>query len=151
MTEPALPKCTFRFGFQIREASAAELRSLARAVEDAGFDVIHTWDHVVEGWSALATLVAMADCTARLRLCPLVLNNDFHHPVHLARELASIDHLSEGRLEVGLGGGHAFTEYAAIGQRFDSPRIRKARLAEAGEILRRLLDGQRLRRVDAIP
>jgi probable F420-dependent oxidoreductase len=142
MIEPALPKRPFRFGFQIREASAAELRSLARAVEDAGFDVIHTWDHVVQGWSALAPLMAMADCTTRLRICPLVLNNDFHHPVHLARELASIDHLSEGRLEVGLGAGHAFPEYAAIGQPFDSSRIRKARLAEAVEILRGLLDGQ---------
>jgi probable F420-dependent oxidoreductase len=84
----------------------------------------------------------MADCTSRLRICPLVLNNDFHHPVHLARELTSIDHLSGGRLEVGIGAGHAFTEYAAIGQSFDPPRVRKARLAESVELLRRLLDGE---------
>jgi probable F420-dependent oxidoreductase len=84
----------------------------------------------------------MADCTTRLRICPLVLNNDFHHPVHLARELASIDQLSGGRLEVGIGAGHAFTEYAAIGRPFDPPAVRKARLAEAVEILRRLLDGE---------
>jgi alkanesulfonate monooxygenase SsuD/methylene tetrahydromethanopterin reductase-like flavin-dependent oxidoreductase (luciferase family) len=54
-----------------------------------------------------------------------VLNNDCHHPVHLARELASIDHLSGGRLEVGIGAGHAFTEYAAVGQTFDPPAARK--------------------------
>jgi probable F420-dependent oxidoreductase len=132
----------FRFGFQVRQASADELRTLARDAEAAGFDVISTWDHVVDGWAPLAPLLAMADCTRRLRLCPLVLNNDFHHPVHLARELASIDQLSGGRLEVGLGAGHAFTEYAAIGQPFDPPAVRKARLAEAVEILRRLLDGQ---------
>ena len=91
----------FRFGFQIRQASADELRDLARRAEAAGFDVLHTWDHVVDGWAPLAPLLAAADCTTRLRVCPLVLNNDFHHPVHLAREPASIDHLSGGRLEVG--------------------------------------------------
>src|ERR671933_1586077 len=132
----------FRFGFQVRQASADELRALAREAEAAGFDVVSTWDHVVDGWAPLAPLLAMADCTRSLRICPLILNNDFHHPVHLARELASIDQLSGGRLEVGLGAGHAFTEYAAIGQPFDPPAVRKARLAEAVEILRRLLDGE---------
>src|SRR5712664_3617860 len=128
----------FRFGFQIRQETAAELRLTARAAEDAGFDVISTWDHVIAGWAPLAPLLAMAECTTRLRICPLVLNNDFHDPVHLARELASIDHLSDGRLEVGIGAGHAFPEYAATGQRFDPPSVRKARLMEAVE----LLDGE---------
>jgi probable F420-dependent oxidoreductase len=132
----------FRFGFQARECSADELRALARAAEDAGFDVFHTWDHVADGWSPLAPLMAIADATTTIRVCPLVLNNDFHHPVHLAQELASIDHLSEGRLEVGLGAGHSFTEYAAIGLPFDPAPVRKARLAEAVEIMRRLLDGE---------
>ncbi len=103
---------------------------------------MHSWDHVVDGWSPLTPLMAMADCTTNLRICPLVLNNDFHHPVHLAQELASLDHLSGGRLEVGIGAGHAFPEYAAIGQPFDPPAHRKARLAESVEILRRLLDGE---------
>jgi probable F420-dependent oxidoreductase len=71
-----------------------------------------------------------------------VLNNDFHHPVHLARELASIDQLSGGRLELGIGAGHAFTEYAAIGQQFDTPGVRKARMAEAVSILDGLLRGE---------
>src|ERR671938_1184484 len=132
----------FRFGFQLRQASADELRELARRAEAAAFDVIHTWDHVVDGWAPLAPLLAAADCTTRLRICPLVLNNDFHHPVHLARELASIDQLSGGRLEVGIGAGHAFTEYAAIRQPCGRPAWRRARLAEAVEILRRLLDGE---------
>lgn len=132
----------FRFGFQVGQASADELRALARGAEAAGFDVISTWDHVVDGWAPLAPLLAMAVSTTRLRACPLVLNNDFYHPVHLARELASLDQLSGGRLEVGIGAGHAFTEYAAIGQSFDPSAVRKARLAEAVEILRRLLDGQ---------
>ena len=104
--------------------------------------MIHTWDHVGDGWSPLTPLMAIADCTTSIRVCPLVLNNDFHHPVHLAQELASLDHLSGGRLEVGIGAGHSFTEYAAIGQPFDPPAVRKARLAESTEILRRLLDGE---------
>jgi len=132
----------FRFGFQVAGCSADELRSQARAAEAVGFDVMHSWDHVVNGWSPLTPLMAVADCTTNLRICPLVLNNDFHHPVHLAQELASLDHLSGGRLEVGIGAGHSFTEYQAIGQAFDPPAVRKARLAESTEILRQLLDGQ---------
>jgi probable F420-dependent oxidoreductase len=132
----------FRFGLQFRQASAAELRTLAGAAEAAGFDVVSSWDHVVDGWAPLMPLLAMADSTSRVRVCPLVLNNDFHHPVHLARELASLDHLSGGRLEVGIGAGHAFPEYTAIGQQFDATAVRKARLAESVEILRRLLDGE---------
>lgn len=101
-----------------------------------------TWDHVGDGWSPLAPLLAIAEATERIRVCPLVLNNDFHHPVHLAREIAAIDHLSGGRVELGIGAGHAFTEYQAIGVGFDPPATRKARLAEAVVLLRRLLDGE---------
>jgi probable F420-dependent oxidoreductase len=124
------------------ERSADELRSQARAAEAAGFDVLHSWDHMGDGWSPLLPLLAVADVTTTMRICPLVLNNDFHHPVHLAQDLASLDHLSGGRLEVGIGAGHSFTEYAAIGRPFAPPAVRKARLAESVEILRRLLDGE---------
>jgi len=131
----------FRFGFQASLATFADLRTHAVAAEDVGFDVMHTSDHVSVGPTPLAPLVAIADATSRLRVCPLVLNNDFHHPVHLARELATIDHLTDGRLEVGIGAGNSHPEYAAIGQTFDPPAVRKARLAESVEILRGLLDG----------
>ena len=131
----------FRFGFQISECGADDLRAQARAAETMGFHVLHSSDHVGNGWSPLLPLLAAADSTTALRVCPLVVNNDFHHPVHLAQELASLDHLSGGRLEVGIGAGHSFTEYEAIDQAFDPPATRKARLGEATEILRRLLDG----------
>ena len=133
---------SFRFGYQVRDGTPHELRSQARAAEDAGFDVVHTYDHVGDAWSPLAPLHCMAEATTRLRVCPLVLNNDFHHPVHLAREVAAIDHAIGGRFELGLGAGHAFTEYDAIGAPFDAPAVRKARLAESVEVLRPLLDGQ---------
>jgi probable F420-dependent oxidoreductase len=133
-----------RFGFQVPASisSAGELRAAAVEAEAAGFDVLHTSDHVDDGWGPLNPLLAVAAVTERLRVCPLVLNNDFHHPVQLAREVAAIDHLSGGRMELGIGAGHAFTEYAAIGAPFDPPAMRKARMAEAVEILRLLLDGQ---------
>lgn len=134
----------FRFGYQISSApnGLVDVRRAAREAEAAGFDVIHCADHVSTGWPPLAPLAVALEATETLRACPLVLNNDFHHPVHLAREIAALDHLSGGRVELGIGAGHSFTEYAAIGQAFDPPAVRKARLAEAVEIMRRLLDGE---------
>lgn len=113
----------------------------ARLAEDAGFDVFQVGDHVGSESSALVCLAAAAVETGRIRLGTLVLNNDLHHPVPLAQELATIDHLSGGRLEVGLGAGHSFTEYAAMGVTFDPPAVRKERLGESVEILRALWDG----------
>jgi len=132
----------FRFGYQMRTGDAAGVRDEARRAEAAGFDLFHSWDHVVDGWAPLAPLLSAAEATTRLRVCPLVINNDFRHPVHLAREIASMDHLTDGRVELGIGAGHSFPEYEQIGQQFDPPAARKARLRESVEILRRLLDGE---------
>ncbi|MBK5288790.1 MAG: LLM class flavin-dependent oxidoreductase, partial [Acidimicrobiia bacterium] len=110
----------------------------ARAAEASGFDVLHTSDHVGEDWAPLTTLATLGAATESIRLCPLVLNNDFRHPVQLAREFVALDHLTNGRMEMGIGAGHSFTEYEAIGLRFDPPSVRKARMAESVEILRRL-------------
>ena len=132
---------SFRFGYQLGPSTGNEVFANARAAEAAGFDVIHTFDHVGEVSPPLAPLMAAASVTERIRLCPLVLNNDFHHPVHLAREVTALDHLSGGRVEVGLGAGHSLPEYDAIGAPFDPPAIRKARLCEAVEIIRGLCDG----------
>jgi probable F420-dependent oxidoreductase len=132
----------FRFGLQIgRDADADAVRAIARRAEEVGFDVVSTWDHVGDTWPPLAPLHAMAAVTERVRLCPLVLNNDFWHPVHLAREIVALDRFAGGRIEVGIGAGHAFTEYEAIGVPFDPAAVRKRRMAEAVEILRQLLDG----------
>ena len=134
----------FRFGAAEDAETPGEVVANAQAAEAAGFDVISTFDHLLTGpgaWSPLAPLVAMAAATTTLRIGTLVLNNDFHHPVHLAREIASIDQLSRGRVELGIGAGHSFPEYEKTGQPFDPPAVRKARMAEAIEILRGLLDG----------
>lgn len=138
---PTRPLRKFRFGYQTRSHDPKEFCREARAAEEAGFDVLHTFDHIGDHFSPLIPLAAAVSWTTRIRLCPLVLNNDLHNPVYLAQELASLDHLSDGRLEVGLGAGHAFPEYDAAGIRFDSAGMRKARLGESIEILRELLDG----------
>ena len=134
----------FRFGYQVGGGTATELIANGQSAEAAGFDVLHVGDHVGDDWAPFTTLATMAAATEKVRLCPLVLNNDFRHPVQLAREIVALDHLSGGRTELGIGAGHSFTEYEAIGLPFDAPAARKARMAEAVEILRGLLDGQEL-------
>jgi probable F420-dependent oxidoreductase len=91
--------------------------------------------------SSLAPLVAAAEATDRLRVGTLVLNNDFRHPVLLAREAATVDLLTDCRLELGLGAGHMRHEYREAGLTFDPPAVRVARMTEAAEVIRRLLDG----------
>lgn len=132
----------FRFGLQVMGASAEDLRRTAVEAEAAGFDVLSSFDHLGPLWAPLSPLLAAALWTERLRVCPLVLCNDFHHPALLARELAAMDLLSGGRVEAGLGAGHAFLEYASIGRVMDPAPVRKARLLESVSVLRRLLDGE---------
>ena len=115
---------------------------MARDAEAAGFDVFQVGDHLGAESSPLACLAAAALATESIRLGTLVLNNDLRHPVTLAQELSTVDHLSGGRLELGLGAGHSFTEYAAIGAPFDPPAVRKHRLAESVEIIQALFTGQ---------
>jgi probable F420-dependent oxidoreductase len=134
----------FRFGYQVRTGSPGQFRREVQAAEAAGFDVICTYDHLGRYLSALEPLAFAAAWTERVRLCPLVLNNDFHHPGLLAQRLATLDRLSGGRVEVGIGAGHAFPEYDAASIAFDPPALRKRRLAESIGILRRLLDGERV-------
>ncbi len=132
-----------RFGLQLASTGVADVVATARRAEAAGFDVVHTFDHLGAGLlPPLTPLAAIALATDRIRLCPLVVNNDLRHPVDVARDVVAIDHLSSGRMELGIGAGHSFTEYQALGLAFDPPAVRKARLAESVEVLRRLLDGK---------
>ncbi|MGO9876087.1 MAG: TIGR03621 family F420-dependent LLM class oxidoreductase [Acidimicrobiia bacterium] len=137
----------FRFGFQVTATRSVDaLRAEVQRAEAAGFDIVHVSDHVGSSWAPFALLQAMAAATTHIRVGSLVLNNDFYQPVGLAREVAAVDHLSGGRVELGMGAGHAFTEYQAIGVPFDPPAVRKARLAESVEIVRALLDGEAVTR-----
>ena len=131
----------FRFGYQFTGADVAQALEEAQRAEDAGYDIFQLGDHIGLEPSPLITLAAVAGVTHDMRLGTLVLNNDLRNPVALAQELATLDQISGGRLEVGIGAGHSFTEYRAMGLDFDGPALRKERLAESVEILRPLLDG----------
>ena len=103
--EPAVKP--FRFGVNVRTAgSGAEWADKARKVEALGYSVLLVPDHLAELLAPLPALAAAAVATKHLRIGTAVLNNDFRHPVLLAREAATLDVLSDGRFELGLGAGH---------------------------------------------
>jgi len=133
----------FRFGVNVRTAaSRAEWADKARKVEALGYAVLLVPDHLAELLAPLPALAAAAAATTRLRVGTAVLNNDFRHPALLAREAATLDVLSDGRLELGLGAGHMQSEYEQAGLAFDPGATRVERLGEAVVILKRLLEGE---------
>jgi probable F420-dependent oxidoreductase len=134
----------FRFGVQSRSAEPrGPWIETVRRVEALGYDVL-TWpDHFVRGFEPVAAMAAAAMVTERLRLCGFVFDNDFRHPVVLAMSAGSIDVLSNGRLELGIGAGWLKEEYDLSGIAFDPASVRIARLEEAVHLLRMLLSGER--------
>ena len=138
----AVPRHPFRFGVNMRSASSgAAWAEAARRVEALGYSTLTVPDHFTEMFSPMPAIVAAAAATTRLRVGTLVLNNDFRHPVLLAREAALVDLLSDGRLQLGLGAGYMKSEYEQAGVPFDRGGVRVARLAEAVTILKGLLRG----------
>lgn len=118
--------------------NARALAELARRAEAAGYHGLVVSDHLVD---KLAPVPAMAVITAtsdRLRMSAFVFNNDFRHPAVLAQDLASVDVLSDGRLDIGIGAGWRKVEYDGIGMTFDPVPIRSERLAEAVTVLKGL-------------
>ena len=96
-------------------------------------------DHMVGGaWAALPALAALAPITTKLRLGTLVIDNDFRNPVVFAREVALLDVLSGGRVELGMGAGWFDRDYEGTGIPFDRGRVRVARLVEAITLIKRL-------------
>jgi probable F420-dependent oxidoreductase len=133
----------FRFGVNMRTAaSGAAWADAARRAEALGYSTLTVPDHFTEMFSPLPAIVAAAAATTALRVGPLVLNNDFRHPVLLAREVALADVLSGGRMQLGLGAGYVKTEYEQAGIRFERGGVRVARLAESIAILKGLLRGE---------
>lgn len=134
----------FRFGAALRSLDSRRAWvEQARKVEDLGYDVLLAPDHVAPGiLPPFLPLLLAAEATTRLRVGTFVLNNDFHHPVLLAREAATLDLLSEGRLELGMGAGHMRSEYEEIGIPFGSGHERVERLEESVEIVTRLWAGE---------
>ena len=111
----------------------------ARTAESMGYSGLTIHDHLTEQLAPVPVLTAVAMATERLRLYPLVFNNDLRHPAVLAQEIATLDRLSDGRVVVGIGAGWNELEYHATGIPFDPPGRRIDRMEEAIAILRGLL------------
>jgi probable F420-dependent oxidoreductase len=126
----------FRFGVQLSRADGGtEWAELARKAEDLGYSTLFVPDHFGDQLSPVAALTGAAGATTRLRIGPLVLDNDYRHPVVTAKEMASIDRLSGGRLELGIGAGWMTSDYEQSGIPMDTPGVRIDRLEEALEVL----------------
>jgi probable F420-dependent oxidoreductase len=133
----------FRFGVSVRSAeSRTEFAPRARQIEDLGFSTLLIPDHLLACLPPFVPLMSAADATTTLRVGTFVINNDFRHPVLLAREAAALDMLSGGRLELGLGAGHMQSEYTEAGIPYDPASVRVERLAEAVTIVKGLLAGE---------
>lgn len=130
-----------RFGHQLSSETSAEILVAAQRAEALGFDTVLIPDHIGPGLSPLPTLAAIAQATESIRLGTFVLNAEMRNPVQLAWEAATIDHLSNGRFELGLGAGHTPHEFYETGVELRPPAVRKERLAQQVEIIRLLLDG----------
>ena len=147
MTSPQPPAALRPFRFSVQGSGIVdptEWTELARKAEDLGYSTLSIADHVDTQLAPLVALTAAAAVTSELRLLTLVLANDFRHPVVLAKEAASLDQLSGGRLELGLGAGWATADYEGMGIDYDRPGVRIARLAEAAPIIKGLLSGARV-------
>jgi probable F420-dependent oxidoreductase len=116
--------------------SARELGERARAAQRLGVTTFVLPDHLIAQPAPVPYLAAVAALTDRIRISAFVHNNDLRHPAVLAQELATLDVLSEGRLDVAVGAGWNEAEYAAVGLPFDPIRVRQARLAEAVAVLK---------------
>lgn len=115
--------------------SADEIRSVALSAEAAGFSSFTANDHLASHLAPLPVLAAVAVLTERIKLAPLVLANDFRHPVMLAKEVATIDVISGGRFELGVGAGWADDDYGTLGIPKQAASARIERLREAVEIV----------------
>ncbi|HEX6139880.1 MAG TPA: TIGR03621 family F420-dependent LLM class oxidoreductase [Candidatus Limnocylindria bacterium] len=115
---------------------ARALAERARHAEAVGYHAFAIPDHVMDQMSPVPAMAAFAAVTERLRVMPFVLNNDLRHPAVVAQDLASIDVLSEGRLDVAIGAGWNRAEYDALGIAFVPQRVRSERLAEAVAVLK---------------
>jgi probable F420-dependent oxidoreductase len=121
--------------------TGAQLAASARRAEQMGYHGLIAPDHLLDQLSPVVAMATVAAATSSLRVSAFVLNNDLRHPAVLAQDLATIDVLSGGRVDVAIGAGWNKPEYDAIGMAFDPTPVRQARLAEAVTVLKGLFAG----------
>ena len=129
----------FRFAAGIRSSgSRAEFVNDVRELERLGYSSLMVSDHLVDQFAPIAALSVAAAVTSTLRLGTFVFNNDLRHPVVLVQELATLDQLSDGRVEIGIGAGWNKPEYEGAGIPYDPGTVRIDRLAESIAIMKGL-------------
>ena len=129
----------FRFAVQLSKAdSGASWRNLARKIEDLGYATLFIPDHFEDQFGPLVALTVAAEATTTLRVGSLVFDNDYRHPLVLAKEIATLDLMSEGRMELGLGAGWMSVDYQQSGIPEDRPGVRISRMEEGLTIMKSL-------------
>ena len=126
----------FRFGVSGGRQTRQEWLNLAREADDLGYSTLLLPDHFGQQMAPLPALLSAANATTKLKVGTIVLDNDFRHPALLAKEAATIDLLTEGRFELGIGAGWMAADYQRSGLPFDPPKERVARLTEAVTIIK---------------
>jgi probable F420-dependent oxidoreductase len=130
----------FRFGVQLSNATSRdEWLAHARKAEDLGYSTFFMPDHFGDQLAPVPALMAVADATTELRVGSLVFDNDYKHPLVLAKEAATVDLLSGGRMELGLGAGWMKSDYDESGIPYDSPAVRVDRFEEGLAVVKGLL------------
>ncbi len=129
----------FRFGVQCKSASSrTDWVELARKIQDLGYSTMTIPDHFDDQLAPVVALATAAEATDTLRIGALVWCNDYRHPVVFAKEAATLDLLSDGRLELGIGAGWMKSDYHDAGMDYDRPGVRIDRMVESVEILKGL-------------
>ena len=132
----------FRFGFVFTgETDGVGWRDLARRAEGDGWSTLLVADHFLNPMACMPLMATALAATDTLRVGSYVFDNDFRHPALLAKEIATLDVLSDGRVELGLGAGWASEEYDAVGIPFDPGPVRAARLEEAVGLIKAVFAG----------
>jgi len=127
----------FRFGVQASTAPSGKAwADLARRTEDLGYAVLTMPDHFTDQLAPVPAMTVAANVTTNLRVCALVFDNDYKHPVVLAKELATMDVLSDGRIDIGIGAGWMRSDYDQAGMQYDTPGVRIDRFIEGLKVIR---------------
>jgi probable F420-dependent oxidoreductase len=135
----------FRFGVTASNAPPRQAwTNLARRAEELGYDAFVMPDHLGRQLSPLAGLAAAAAVTSRIRIGAFVFANDYRHPLLLAREMATLDQISGGRVELGIGAGWNTSDYRQLSMPYERAGLRIERMQESVQLMRRLLAGERV-------
>jgi probable F420-dependent oxidoreductase len=134
----------FRFGVSAFLArDGADWKRKAREIEGMGYSILLIADHFGPGVAPFSAMAVAAAATETLRVGTFVLDNDFRHPAVVAKEMATLDVLSDGRVELGLGAGWKLEDYTETGMRFDPPKVRVARFEEGLHVIKGLWTEER--------